>query len=90
MPNCGSTVPKLCALNMSRISDQLALNCEPNTSPTIREMTTATRRAVFELTPLPTSMVSPLMRKLEPSGASGLARMASVAEMKPTAAINSA
>ena len=90
MPNCGSLVPKLCELNMSRISDQFAVNWEPNTSPTIREMTTAMRRALLELTLLPISMVSPFTRMVEPSAASGRAHIASVAEMKPTAAMSTA
>ena len=90
MPNCGSVVPKLCALNISRISDQFALNCDPNIKPTINEITTATRRALFELTLLPTSMVSPLIRMVEPSAASGRAQIASDAERNPTAAINRA
>ena len=66
---------------MSRISVQFALTLEPKMMPAISEMTTATRRAVRELTLLPISMVSPLMRIVEPSAKSGRARMARVAAM---------
>ena len=80
MPNCGSVVPKLCALNISRISDQFELNCEPNITPTTSDTTTAARRAVLELNDLPTSMTSSLMRNVEPSDESGRARIASQAD----------
>ncbi len=90
MPNCGSLVPKLCALNISRISDQFVLNRAPNTRPTISETATAMRRALRELTLLPISMVSPLIRIVDPSAPSGRARMASVAERKLTAAMTMA
>ena len=83
-------VPKLCALNMSRMSDQLALNCEPNATPTTSATITATMRACLELMPLAISTTSPWMRTVEPSASAGRAWMASVADRKPTAATSSA
>ncbi len=90
MPNCGSDTPNDSPLNISRISVQLALNREPNMRPATSETTMATRRAVFELTDLPTSIVSPWMRIVEPSEYAGRARIASVAEMKVTSTMSAA